>query len=72
MSSIVFQYSDKDECAISSDNECTQKDKCVNTAGGYTCSCASGYKLLTDGRTCTGIFVVIFYFECVSFLICFP
>lgn len=28
--------------------------ECVNVPGSYHCSCPSGYKLLTDGRSCEG------------------
>ncbi|EDV29248.1 uncharacterized protein TRIADDRAFT_19226, partial [Trichoplax adhaerens] len=45
--------SDFDECASSATNNCQQV--CVNTVGGYTCDCQSGYQLNSDGRTCTDI-----------------
>lgn len=28
--------------------------ECVNVPGSYHCSCPSGYKLLSDGRSCEG------------------
>ncbi|RDD36185.1 Latent-transforming growth factor beta-binding protein 1, partial [Trichoplax sp. H2] len=42
--------SDFDECASSATNNCQQV--CVNTIGGYTCDCQSGYQLNADGKTC--------------------
>ncbi|EDV29249.1 uncharacterized protein TRIADDRAFT_51362 [Trichoplax adhaerens] len=42
--------SDFDECASSATNSCQQV--CVNTIGGYTCDCQSGYQLNADGKTC--------------------
>lgn len=28
--------------------------KCVNTPGGYRCSCPAGYNVTRDGRSCKG------------------
>jgi len=33
---------------------CSQKDNCINTDGGFNCSCSVGYKMDKDERTCTG------------------
>ena len=43
---------DIDECADNT-NGCTQT--CVNTRGSYSCSCDPGYRLASDGRSCTDI-----------------
>ncbi|KAH9498702.1 hypothetical protein Btru_004609, partial [Bulinus truncatus] len=43
---------DINECDHTQLNLCAEKDKCKNTAGGFTCSCSPGYKLNNDGRTC--------------------
>ena len=63
LSFLWFQYSsqcciswltlkiDIDECFAGTDN-CS--DICNNTAGSYTCSCPTGYRLLDDGITCEG------------------
>ena len=42
-------------------NECHERtdgchQKCVNTNGSYTCDCQTGYRIASDGYTCTGIF----------------
>ena len=46
---IVFP--DIDECLRHTSN-CTHK--CVNTAGGFYCTCPQGYVLASDHRSCTG------------------
>ena len=67
VSSLAFEYSmdsttwvqflfyvttDINECANS--NPCEQN--CINTDGGYNCSCKNGYTLNEDGYSCNGIF----------------
>ena len=48
----LFQYhSDIDECAENEDN-CT--DICINTIGGFNCSCSTGLELQQDGISCAG------------------
>ena len=42
---------DVDECAQGIDG-CAQL--CTNVAGGYFCSCGSGYRLASDNHTCNG------------------
>ena len=42
---------DINECVEDTDG-CVQN--CNNTIGSYTCSCASGYRLASDRRGCTG------------------
>lgn len=43
---------DDDECRMNSTNTC--QHVCVNTAGSYRCSCNSGFRINSDGRSCTG------------------
>lgn len=43
---------DINECASSTSNDC--EHRCTNTLGSYSCSCNSGYRLNSDGRTCGG------------------
>ncbi len=43
-------FSDVDECADSSVNDCQQL--CINAAGSFLCDCLSGYQLAQDGTTC--------------------
>ncbi|KAK0067591.1 fibrillin-3, partial [Biomphalaria pfeifferi] len=43
---------DIDECQYEQLNLCSQKDSCLNTEGGYSCSCQSGYYMDNNGRTC--------------------
>ena len=40
-----------DECEVMTDN-CHQN--CTNTEGSFTCSCSSGFILLSDERSCAG------------------
>ena len=48
---ILNYYSDINECSGGS-HGCSQI--CTNTIGSYTCSCNSGYRLGSNGRTCIG------------------
>ena len=43
---------DINECATNMGG-CEQR--CVNTPGGFHCTCNSGYTLNSDGITCTGM-----------------
>ena len=47
MQGILFL--DNDECNDGSHN-CEQH--CVNTPGSFSCECAFGYNLTSDGQTC--------------------
>ena len=53
---------DIDEC----DSSSTCHQDCNNNEGSYTCSCFSGYELLTDGRNCIGLCVHVCVCVCVS------
>lgn len=44
-------FTDIDECAVNN-GHC--EHNCSNESGGYSCQCASGYKLNQDGHNCTG------------------
>jgi len=44
---------DIDECISSSTNMCQQN--CVNIPGSYSCQCRAGYRLNTDGLSCSGM-----------------
>ena len=48
----AFLYTDHDECASDSDNNCEQN--CHNTETSHYCTCKDGYKLGTDGYSCNG------------------
>ncbi|KAI8778024.1 fibrillin-3, partial [Biomphalaria glabrata] len=43
---------DINECDYNYLNLCGEKEKCVNSVGGFTCSCSPGFKLDNDKRTC--------------------
>lgn len=49
----VFSYflTDTDECQ---DNNGGCQSLCKNNIGGHECSCAKGFKLQPDGKTCVG------------------
>ena len=42
---------DVDECALG-EHDCDPNADCLNTAGGFQCSCRAGYS--GDGVTCAG------------------
>lgn len=49
---------DIDECALGR-YTCDRNAECMDTVGGYRCSCSPGYT--GDGRSCSGILFYIFY-----------
>lgn len=46
-------FVDIDECAVENGG-C--KHNCINTGGSFECTCNTGYKLDTDGKSCTGLY----------------
>jgi fibulin 1/2 len=50
---LFVSESDIIECEEQTDR-CAQN--CTNSAGSYTCSCDSGYRLQSDGYSCNGKF----------------
>ncbi|XP_038065999.1 fibrillin-2-like isoform X2 [Patiria miniata] len=46
-------HTDVDECQSKSSNQCSQI--CINTVGSYRCECNTGYRLDSNGRSCTDI-----------------
>lgn len=50
---------DIDECSSSSTNNCASPAYCVNTFGGYTCACPSGYSLNSDSTSCSGNLLLV-------------
>ena len=58
--SVVTQYSfpihvhtDIDECSMGTSG-CQQL--CFNTNGSYYCQCNTGYRLMNDNTSCTGMY----------------
>lgn len=47
------QCVDKNECAFTQDNDCTQV--CENLEGGYQCACYQGYSYNAVNKTCTDV-----------------
>ena len=46
-----FSLPDIDECAAGMD-DCHEEASCMDTDGGYTCTCNTGYT--GDGQECSG------------------
>ncbi|XP_053372780.1 uncharacterized protein LOC123559692 [Mercenaria mercenaria] len=58
---------DVNECDPSlSLNQCSDPDTCVNSAGGYECSCNPGFKLENDMRTCKECDAFHYGLECAN------
>ena len=47
----IVKYIDINECTEGTDN-CQQR--CTNTGGSFTCDCNTGYRLASDGHSCSG------------------
>lgn len=50
---------DIDECELFHNGQAGRLclHACVNTPGGYRCSCPVGYNMTRDGRSCKGVFI---------------
>ena len=46
-------YVDIDECRLTT-NECQYNQVCVNSPGGYSCTCPRGYRSASPGQPCVG------------------
>lgn len=55
----VLFPSDIDECELFHNGQAGRLclHACVNTPGGYRCSCPAGYNVTRDGRSCKGVFL---------------
>ena len=49
----VVLFSDINECTASTHN-CESSATCVNNPGSFTCTCAAGYSLKSNGLGCDG------------------
>ena len=63
--SVVFFFSDFDECANNIDN-CDVNAYCNNTVGSFNCTCKSGYT--GNGTTCAGKYDYLFSIEVLLFI----
>lgn len=55
--------SDIDECELFHNGQAGRLclHACINTPGGYRCSCPAGYNLTRDGRSCKGALNISFF-----------
>ena len=53
---LFISESDINECEEQTDR-CAQN--CINSAGSYSCTCNSGYRLQSNGFSCNGKFKVV-------------
>lgn len=55
--------SDIDECELFHNGQAGRLclHACVNTPGGYRCSCPVGYNVTRDGRSCKGVFLFQYF-----------
>ena len=53
----MYLITDIDECSTNS-HGCDVNAVCNNTRGSHTCVCQAGYS--GDGRTCSGMFLLLF------------
>lgn len=75
---MYFFFLEFDECVLI-DHGC--EHNCINTLGGFECSCKPGYELHSDGKHCEGNFkprtvnhnfsfpIVLVYFRNISLTI---
>jgi len=56
--------SDIDECELFHNGQAGRLclHACVNTPGGYRCSCPAGYNVTRDGRSCKGAHTIFLFF----------
>ena len=54
-------FVDVNECNSTNNNNCSDKALCINTVGGYNCSCNEGYQ--GTGFNCTGMFFAFRYIQ---------
>ena len=52
---VLCIFTDTDECAQETHN-CTVRQNCQNTEGGFVCTCKNGYEPTADGSDCQGIY----------------
>lgn len=57
--------SDIDECELFHNGQAGRLclHACVNTPGGYRCSCPAGYDVTRDGRSCKGPFIIFAFIK---------
>ena len=63
----LFLYlADVDECSLNNpSHDCEQI--CINTNGGFKCSCTEQYVLANDSRSCEGILIMCIRLVCPNF-----
>ena len=61
---VVFFCLDIDECELFHNGQAGKLclHACVNTPGGYRCTCPVGYNVTRDGRSCRG--ALTYFFSC--------
>lgn len=52
----MFHYTDIKECELQLD-DCNNSE-CVDTDGGYSCSCLPGFVALTNSSVCEGRYTI--------------
>lgn len=63
---ILSHNADVNECALNRDN-CAQN--CINTNGGFRCSCRTGYSLLSNGYSCAGTASIVAFKKWNNFIL---
>ena len=53
---IFYIHADIDECYLEADG-CTQL--CTNTPGSFRCGCNMGYQLISDNKSCAGMYITM-------------
>lgn len=57
-------HADTNECLVDSLNACEQL--CNNTHGSHSCLCLDGYRLNSDGFSCTGMEIKVHHMHVCS------